>query len=102
MISVGRWHQLEVGYQRVRGHDVPIATRPETIVAASKAVDWNPDEALRLLGYDPDVVPDSQAQTQRRTRQRAKTLADATNADLIGELRRRMNSGHNSVKKQPP
>jgi hypothetical protein len=55
-ISDGRWYQLESGYQQIKGQLIPIGTTPATVAAAARAVEWDPDEALRVAGFDPALI----------------------------------------------
>lgn len=81
VVSDGRWYQLESGVQRIRGQQIPIGTTPATVVAAAKAVDWDPAEALRTAGFDTRDYHEPQPRSG---------LADVHIDDLLAEIRRRV------------
>ena len=83
-VSDGRWYQLESGYQQIRGQHIPISTKPETIAAAAKAVDWDVNEALALAGFGTRDLPQQLPRSQ---------LESATDDELMREVQRRMALG---------
>ena len=53
-ISEGRWRQLESGIQKLQGNEIPIKTKPRTVVAVAEVVQWDPAEALSLAFLPSD------------------------------------------------
>lgn len=53
-ISEGRWRQLETGVEKTRGVEFPVKTKPRTVIAVARQLDWNPVEALTLAGLPAD------------------------------------------------
>lgn len=53
-ISEGRWRQLETGVQKVRGQEIEIGTKPATVAAVARVVNWDVDDALQTAGFDVD------------------------------------------------
>jgi hypothetical protein len=79
-VSDGRWYQLESGFQRVQGNDIPISTTPPTVAAAAAAVGWDITDALRTAGFDP-------ADTSLREEDRYLQTGDVDNiADIAPSL----------------
>ncbi len=86
-ISSGRWYQLESGYQKAGGHDIPIGTTAATVAAAAKAVDWDVDDALRTAGFDSrDYTPPSESELSRYS-----------DEELLDEIRERMKGARRGV-----
>lgn len=79
-LSSGRWYQLESGYQKAGGHNIPVGTTPATLAAAATAINWDVEEAFAIAGFDPiDITPPKQS-----------PLGDATDDELLAELKRRL------------
>lgn len=52
-ISEARWRQVVTGLQNTRDRGTPSNPRAVTVAAMARAVDLDPDEALRVAGLDP-------------------------------------------------
>lgn len=91
-ISSGRWYQLESGIQKAGGQEIPISTRPETVVAAALAVKWDVNEALATAGFDaldnPPLIERS-------------PLEAASDDELLAEIRRRMRGERHDLEAAP-
>jgi len=85
-ISSGRWYQLESGYQRMRGQDIPIGTTAATVIAAAKAVGWDVAEALQVAGFSAD---------EYHHQPPPGPLQRASDDELLAEVRRRMRGERN-------
>jgi len=58
-ISESKWRQLESGHVSMgAGQRVRVGTRPDTAVAAGRAVGLSAEAALELAGYDPAEHPE--------------------------------------------
>ena len=94
VVSETRWRQLESGFQSIPGGKAPINTTVRTVVAAAKAVRWNPREAAELAGFDPNEAGPPHVRAEfSSTGSLSGDAVDLTSvpADaLLGEVRRRM------------
>lgn len=55
--SKSRWAQVERGWETRRGVRVPAEPGPDFVLAVAQAFDQDPDDLLRVAGYDPETVP---------------------------------------------
>lgn len=90
-ISSGRWYQLESGYQKAGGHNIPVGTTAATVAAAAKAVGWDINDALSVAGFDPLDLPQP----------KQSPLEAATDEELAAEFLRRMKGARDAVRQTP-
>lgn len=56
-LSNTRWGQIERGFERKGGFEIPVNPKPETIAAMCKAVDADVAYGLELAGFNPGDYP---------------------------------------------
>lgn len=93
-VSETRWRQLESGVQSIPGGTAPINTTVRTVVAAAKAVDWNPRDAAKLAGFNPDDAGPSVVTLHVEGIEQAPDLEQLSDDDLLAELCRRLKQRH--------
>ena len=85
-VSPGRWYQLESGYQKAGGHNIPVGTTAATVAAVAAAVQWDVAEALTVAGFSAVDLP-----APKRS-----PIEAASDDELLAEVKRRMEAGRSS------
>lgn len=94
-LSEGQWRIMEAGFRQVtKDITVPVRSRPETLVAAAKAVGLNSSELLEVAGYDRSALDersttsdDHAASTTDEAIRNDPTLSEEARAHLLNQLR---------------
>ena len=82
------WGNLEKGYQEKSGVRLPVKIARRRLISMARAVEWSPDEALRLAGMAP--LNDEERLTGEPRQELARlvaTLSDARVAALLHVVR---------------